>query len=90
MIAQQDETKKFVNFNLDIINDFDIYLNEFITGWTDDKFDIDTHSTSKVLFCHFNNLRRDFGEEVYKIRHTIIVDDLHAIEKLQARIGHIY
>ena len=32
MIAQQDEIKKFVNFNLDIINDFDIYLNEFITG----------------------------------------------------------
>ena len=32
MKAQQDETKKFVDFTLDIINDFDIYLNEFITG----------------------------------------------------------
>ena len=41
-----------------------------IIGTTDDKFDIDTHSTSKCLFYHFNNLRRDFDEEAYKIRHT--------------------
>ena len=34
---------------------------------------------------HFNNLRRDFGVEAYKIRHTIISDDLHAIEKLQSK-----
>ena len=79
MIAQQDETKKFVDFNLDINDDFNLYLNEVIIGATDDKFDIDTHSTSKFLFYHFNNLRRDFGEEAYKIRHTIISDKLHAI-----------
>ena len=85
MIAQQDETKKFVDFNLDINDDFHLYLNEVIIGTTDDKFDIDTHSTSKFLFYHFNNLRRDFGEEAYKIRHTIISDKLHAIEKLQSK-----
>ena len=85
MIAQQDETKKFVDFNLDINDDFNLYLNEVIIGATDDKFDIDTHSTSKFLFYHFNNLRRDFGEEAYKIRHTIISDKLHAIEKLQSK-----
>ena len=67
-------------------------------GTTDDKFDIHTHKTSKFLFYYFNKLRRDFGKEAYQIRHTIILDDLHAIEKLQsknwpycfrARIGHI-
>ena len=71
--------------NLDINYDFDFYLNEVIIGTTDDKFDIDTHSTSKFLFYHFNNVRRDFSEEAYKIRHTIISGDLHAIEKLQSK-----
>ena len=54
-------------------------------GTTDDKFDINTHSTSKFLFYHFNNSRRDFGEKVYKIRHAIISVDLQAIEKLQSQ-----
>ena len=81
MIAQQHETKKIVDFNLDINDDFDFYLNEVIIGTNDNKFDIDTHSTLKFLFYHFNNLRRDFGEGAYKIRHTIISDDLHAIRK---------
>ena len=59
-------------------------MNEVISGTTDDKFDIDTNSTSKFLFYHFNNLRHDFGEVAYKIRHTIISNDLHALEKLQS------
>ena len=78
MIAQQDETKKFAEFNLDINNDFDFYLSEVIIGTTDNKFDIDTHSTSQFL-------RRDFGEEAYGIRHTIVSDDLHGVEKLQRK-----
>ena len=84
MIAQQDETKKIIDFELDIDDDFEFYLNEVINGTTDDKFDIDTNSTSKFLLYHFNNLRRDFGEVAYKIRHTIISNDLHALEKLQS------
>ena len=62
VLAQQNERKKFVDFNLDINADFDFYLNEVIIGTSDNKFDIDTHSTSKFLFYRFNNLRRDFGE----------------------------
>ena len=62
MLAQQNERKKFVDFNLDINADFDFYLNEVIIGTSDNKFDIDTHSISKFLFYRFNNLRRDFGE----------------------------
>ena len=54
MTAKQDE-KKFVDYNLDIKDNLDFYLNEVIIGITDDKFDIDIHSTSKFLFYHFNN-----------------------------------
>ena len=41
------------------------------------------HSTSKFLFSHFNNFRRDLGKESYTIRHTIALDNPHALEVLQ-------
>ena len=63
MHAQQDETKTLMDFELDISDDFEFYL--IIAGITDDKFDMDMHSTSKFLFYHLNNLRRDLGEEAY-------------------------
>ena len=52
---------------------------------TDDRFDIDTHSTSKFLFYHFNNLRHDLGEEAYKVTHTIVLDNTHVLESLQSK-----
>ena len=85
MHAQQDETKNLLDFDLDINDDFEFYLNEIIAGVTDDEYDIDTHSTSKFLFYHFNNLRRDLGEKAYKIRHTIVSDDQHVLEILQSK-----
>ena len=85
MRAQQVKIKEFIDFDLDTNHDFEFYLNQVIIGTTDDKFDIDTHSTSKFLFYHFSNLRRDFGEEAYKIRHTIILDNLHALDKLHSK-----
>ena len=42
---------------------------------TDDKFDTDTHRTSKFLFYHFNNLRCNLDQETYTVRHTIVSDD---------------
>ena len=85
MHAQQNETKKLMDFELDISDDFKFYLNEIIAGITDDKFDMDMHSTSKFLLYHFNNLRYNLGEEAYKIRHTIVSDDQHALETLQIK-----
>ena len=57
MHAKQDETITLMDFELDISDDFEFYL--IIAGITDNKFDMDMHSTSKFLFYHFNNLRRD-------------------------------
>lgn len=65
MFAQQDETKKYIDFDLDINNNFEFCLNEVIAGVTDDKFDINTSSTCKLLLYHFNNLRCDLGEGSY-------------------------
>ena len=46
MHAQQDETKKLMDFELDISCDFEFYLNEIIAGITDNKFDMNMYSTS--------------------------------------------
>ena len=56
-----------------------------VAGETDVKSVIDTHSTYKLLFFHFNNLRRDLGEEPYKVRYTFISDDQHTLENLQGK-----
>ena len=56
-----------------------------ITGVTDDKFDMNIHSTSKFSFYHFSNLRRNLGEKPYNVRHTIILDNQHALENLQSK-----
>ena len=76
LLAQQDETKKLMDYKIDLTDDFDFYLNEIIAPITNDKDDLDTNSTSKFLFYHFNNLRHNFlDEDTYKIRHTIVSDD---------------
>ena len=79
------ETKKLMDFELDISEDFEFYLDETIAGITNDKFDIDMHGTSKFLFYYFNNLRCDLREEVYKIRHTTVSDNQHALETLDSK-----
>ena len=48
MTAQQDETKKSIDFELDINDDFKFYLKEVISGTTDGKFEIDTNSTLMI------------------------------------------
>ena len=79
------ETKKLMDFELDISEDFEFYLDETIAGITNDKFDIDMHGTSKFLFYYFNNLRCDLREEAYKIRHTTVSDNQHALETLDSK-----
>ena len=53
MYAQQDETRKIIDFGLDINNDFELHLNELFADVTDDRFDIDKQSTFKKIFLSF-------------------------------------
>ena len=85
MYAQQDETKKIIDFGLDINNDFELHLNELFADVTDDRFDINKQSTSKKFFYRFDNARHNLDEEPYKIRHTIVSDNQHALENLQRK-----
>lgn len=76
---------KIYRFYLDTNDEFEFYFNEEIAGATDDKFDTHTHKISKFLFYHFNDLRRDLGEEPNQIKHTIVSDNQHALELLQGK-----
>ena len=57
LLAQQDKTEKIMDYEIDLSDDFDFYLNEIIAPFTNDKDDMDNNSTPKFLFYHFNNLR---------------------------------
>ena len=65
LLAQQNETKKIMEFETDLSDDFDFYLNEIIAPITNNKDDIDTNSTTKFLFYHFNNLRLNLNKDTY-------------------------
>ena len=74
-----------MNYEIDLSGNFDFYLNEIIAPMTNDKDDMNTHSTSNFLFYHFNNLRLGLNKDAYKIRHIIVSNDQYALEVLQSR-----
>ena len=44
---------------------------------------MNSNSTSKFLFYHFNTFRQEQGKSSFNIRHTVIADDDYALENLQ-------
>ena len=75
LLAQQNETKKHFDYDINFTGEFDSYINEITNLITNDRGDLHTHSTSKFLLYYFNNLMRDINEDTYKIRHTLISDE---------------
>ena len=66
LLAQHDKTKTLIDYEIDLSDNFDFYLNEIIASITINRNDMDTHSTSKSLFYHFNNLKLNLNEDAYK------------------------
>ena len=81
--AQQDLTKKILKVNVAINDDFDYYVKEVLANITDDRYDMNSNSTSKFLFYHFNMIRQAQGKSILEIRHSVIADDDYAFENLQ-------
>ena len=80
----QNEAKKLLHYEFNFTGDFNSYINEIINLIADNIDDLHTHSASKFLFYHFNNLMHDLNEDSYKIRHTPISDDKYVLEFLQS------
>ena len=66
---QQDLTKKELEINLPIGNDFNVYVREVLTDIVDDEYDLQTNSTSKFLFYNFNTFRQIQRLTPITIRH---------------------
>ena len=49
LLAQQDETKKLMDYETDLSDYFDFYLNKIIIPISNDKDGMDTHSMPKFL-----------------------------------------
>ena len=47
---QNGKTKNNMDYEIDLSDNFDFYLNEIIAHITNDKDDMDTHSTPKFSF----------------------------------------
>ena len=77
--------KKLLDYEINFTGDLDSYINEIINPINEDRNDLHTHSASKFLCYHFNNLVCYLNEETYKIRHTLISDHKYAMEVLQSK-----
>ena len=66
---QQDLTKKILKVNIAITDGFDYYLKEVLANITDKRYDMNSNSTSKFLFYHFNTFRQAQGKSFLEIRH---------------------
>ena len=83
--VQQDVTKKELDINIPISNDFSIYVREILTDVVDDDFDLQTNATSKFLFYNFNMVRQMERLNSIPIRHSEIVENRHALQIVQSR-----
>ena len=75
LCTQQDLTKKILKVNVAITDDFDYYVKEVLANITDERYDMNSNSTSKFLFYHFNMFRQVQGKSFLEIRHSVIADD---------------
>ena len=73
--VQQDLTKKILKVNVAITNDFDYYLKEVLANITNDRYDLNSNSTSKFLFYQLNTVREAQGKSFLENRHSEIADN---------------
>ena len=71
--AHQKESKNldYEIYEINFTGDFDSYIIEIINPLTVNRDDLHTHSASKFLFYHFNNLMRDLNEDTCNIRRLL-------------------
>ena len=80
---QEDETKKFVDLNLNLSGDLECYVREILSGTTEDRFELHKNATTKFLFHRFNNFRQSFALSKFQLKHSQVSDDDYALKTLQ-------
>ena len=83
--AHEDNTKLSMEIEYAGLEDWHFYVNDCLANTTNDKFDMLMHVNLQFLFHNFNNYQNLIGEETYKIKHAIIVNDNYTLEKMQSK-----
>ena len=85
LIAQKDETKNLMDYEIDLSDNFNFHLNGIFAPIT-------TIKMIWILIVHLNFYSiiliiqsLDLNEDAYKIRRIIVSDDQYALEFLQSR-----
>ena len=81
---QQDLSKKELDIDIPIANDFNIYVREILTDVVDDDYDLQTNPTSKFLFYNFNTFRQIQRLAPLTVRHSQIANDEFAMKIVQS------
>ena len=81
---QQDLTKKELDIDIPVSNDFNKYVREILTDVVDDDYDLQTNSTSKFLFYNFNTFRQIQRLAPLTFQHSQVADDEFAIKIVQS------
>ena len=85
--AQEDKTKKWMDFEFILSDDYNDYFMTYLVNikdGEDDKYDMLTNKNSKFLFYHFNYYLREINEPTKAVRHTVVTDYETALEILQS------
>ena len=69
-------------FDRDYVTYFQ-WLTEAFSASKKNKLDVFTNKNSKFLFCHFNDYLEQNGDQMKKIKHSIVTQDYVAAEKIQ-------
>ena len=67
---QEDETKTFIDLNLNLSGDLEYYIREILSGTTDHRFEFGKYATAKFSFHRFNNFEQSFGLSKFQLRHS--------------------
>ena len=86
LLVQEDDTKKFIDFELMYSGSYKQYFNEYLLKLNlknDNALDVLTNKNSKFLFYHYNDLLFDVNLEPLPVRHSRINDNEFATETIQ-------
>ena len=77
-------SKKELDIEISVGNDFDFYVIEILSNVVDDQYDLHTILTSKFLFYNFNTFQQTQCLASLKMRHSIIANDDFALHVVQS------
>ena len=77
-------SKKELEIDIPVGNDFSEYVREILTNVVDDDYDLQTNSTSKFLFYNYNTLGQIQRLAPLTIQHSQIFDDEFAVRIVQS------